>query len=213
VNPDPVAAGLRLLLAAARDARHAAGGLSIQVELSRRLRSGSAGPRDAGGFGIVGRIEDAGQSRRITTAVARRLQDGAPCRDALIDALGPTGEAAAIDGLAWAWRPGRGFHLLRSGPTPAQDAASRWIQRTGNALAHGEWPVRAEDCGSAHARMRRLQAGRWDGAADALAAEWAWNPLLRSRSVLQLRQGQAALWHAQGLQADGPPLVLAAAAW
>jgi hypothetical protein len=166
VNPDPVAAGLRLLLAAARDARHAAGDLSIQVELSRRLRSGSAGPRDAGRFGIVGRLEDAGQSRRITTAVTRRLQDGASCRDALIDALGPTGEAAAIDGLAWAWLPGRGFHLLRSGP---------------------------EDCGSAHARMRRLQAGRWDGAADALAAEWAWNPLLHRRPVLHLRQGQATL--------------------
>jgi hypothetical protein len=213
VSADPIAAGLRLLLAAARDARQAAGGLSIQVELAARHRSGGGGPKNAAGFGMVGRIKDAEQGRRVAQAIARRLQDAAPRRDALIDALGPTGEAAAIDGLAWAWRPDQGFRLLRRGPTPAQDAASRWIQRTGQALARGEWPVRAEDCVSAHARMRRVQAGCWEGAAEALAAEWAWNPLLHRRPVLQLRRGQAALWHAHGLQADGPPLVLAAAAW
>jgi hypothetical protein len=138
VSPDPVAAGLRLPLAAARDARHAAGSLSIQVNPSGRLRSDGVGLRNAGGFGIAGRIEDVGQIRRITTAVARRLQDGAPCRDAPVHALGPTGAAAATDGPAWVRRPGLGFHLLRSSPTPAQDAASRRIQRTGCALAPGE---------------------------------------------------------------------------
>jgi hypothetical protein len=61
--------------------------------------------------------------------------------------------------------------------------------------------------------MRRLQAGCWDGAADALAAEWSWNPLLRNCPVPQIRQCQAALRHVQGPQADGPPLVPAAAAW
>jgi len=210
---DPITAGLHLLLAAARDARRAAEGLSIQVELSMDFGSCAVGFRNTGGFALAGRIEDAEQIRRITTAVARRLQDGAACCDAMIKALGPTGKAAAIDGLAWVWRPGLGFHLLRSGPTPAQDAVSRWIQQTGNALAHGEWPVLAEDCDSAHARMQRLQAGCWDGAAEALAAEWAWTPRLHGRSVRQIRQGRAALWYTQGLQADDPPIVLAAAAW
>jgi hypothetical protein len=99
---DPIAAGLRLLLAAARDARQAAGGPSIQVELSTRHRFGRSCPRSTAGVGMMGRIENAEQSRRIAQAIARRLQDAAPRHDALIDALGPTGEVAAIDRLAWA---------------------------------------------------------------------------------------------------------------
>lgn len=208
---DPVAAGLRLLARAAADARQAAG-MAVQVEVAQRHRTNGLGPA---GFGMIGRFDRPGASAAASRAIQARLDQGRDRHDALLEALGPGGEAAAIHGLAWAWRPAQGFRLLRTGPTPPdpEQAGARWIQRTADALARGEWPLRPEDCASAHQRLRRAQAGAWDGAAQALAADWDWNPLLQDRIVRQLRRGRAALWHVPGIVADGPPLVLAAAAW
>lgn len=207
-----VAAGLALLSRAAARAT-AAAGTPIQVELSGEHVHDGVDGRLRVGHSLVARLQDKGQIERAAEAIRQALDGDAPCRDALLSALGPHGVAAALPGLAWAWTRAEGLRLGRTGRTPARDAADAWIQRTAERLARGTWPLRPEDCASGHERLRRAEAGEWSGAADALEAEWGWNRLLAGRRILQTRRGRAAIWHVPGLKPDGPPLVLAAAAW